>query len=292
MRKLKGNQGARKRAASVATSTELRENDGHESEIESADRSGASRGASATVAQPAQYPSEGSGGASESPAGAGESVHGVREPAGQYGSSQDPDANSKSQSELSSTREFETAEGRLSYSELAERLAVPLVAIYDEILQAKPEQIVIDSEWLCVCHKRLAGHLFPDWAGRFRDVNVQVGAHLPPPYYEVPIHMRQFCDDMTERLRHDPGTSVRSAAEFLAWADWRFQWIHPFKDFNGRIGRVLLAALLYKVGLPHVETAPTDPAARRRYLDALHTADASDLEPLTGLWSHRFMETL
>jgi fido (protein-threonine AMPylation protein) len=292
MRKLKGNRMPRKRAASAASTAKVKENDGHESEIESADRSGASRGASATVAQPAQYTGEGSGGAPESPAGAGEPVHGVREPAGQYGSSQDPDANSKSQSELGSIREFETAEGRLSYSELSERLAVPLVAIYDEILQTTPDQIVIDSEWLCVRHKRLAGHLFPDWAGRFRDVNVQVGAHLPPPYYEVPIHMRQFCDDLAERLRHDPGVSVRSAAKFLAWADWRFQWIHPFKDFNGRIGRVLLAALLYKLGLPHVETAPADPQLRRKYLDALQAADMQNLEQLEDLWLRRLEAAL
>jgi Fic family protein len=169
---------------------------------------------------------------------------------------------------------------------------VPLVAIYDEILQAMPDQIVIDSEWLCVRHKRLAGHLFPDWAGRFRDVNVQVGAHPPPPYYEVPIHMRKFCDDLAERLRHDPGTSVRSAAEFLAWADWRFQWIHPFKDFNGRIGRVLLAALLYKVGLPHVEMAPSDSRLRRQYLHALQAADTKSFEPLTDLWLRRLEAAL
>ncbi len=279
-------------AASVASTAKVKENDGHESEIESADRSGRSRGASATVAQPAQYPGEGSRGAPKSPAGAGEPVHGVREPAGQYGSSQDPDANAKSQSELGSTREFETAEGRLSYSELSERLAVPLVAIYDEILQANPDQIAIDSEWLCLWHKRLAGHLFPDWAGRFRDVNVQVGAHLPPSFYEVPIHMRQFCDDLAERLRHDPGASLRSVAEFLAWADWRFQWVHPFKDFNGRIGRVLLAALLYKLGLPHVETAPSDPAARREYLEALQAADQDSFGPLTDLWTHRIVELI
>ena len=279
-------------AASVASTAKVKENAAHGSEIESADRSGASRGASATVAQPAQYSGEGSGSAPESPAGAGEPVYGVREPAGQYGSPQDPDANAKSQSELGSTREFETAEGRLSYSELSERLAVPLVGIYDEILQAKPDQIVIDSEWLCMRHKRLAGHVFPDWAGRFRDVNVQIGAHLPPPYYEVPIHMRKFCDDLAERLRHDPGASVRSAAEFLAWADWRFQWIHPFKDFNGRIGRVLLAAMLYKLGLPHVEMAPADYAARREYLEALHVADNGNLGPLTDMWICRIAESL
>jgi hypothetical protein len=158
------------------------------------------------VAEAPQYAREGGGGASESPARAGEPVHGVREPAGQYRSPQDPDGGAEGQSELGSTHEFETAEGRLSYQELSERLAVPLVAIYDELLQESPKQLVINSEWLCFRHKRLAGHLFPDWAGRFRDVNVQVGSHTPPPFYEVPIHMRHLCDD----LRRGCCISIRS----------------------------------------------------------------------------------
>jgi fido (protein-threonine AMPylation protein) len=174
---------------------------------------------------------------------------------------------------------------------LSERLAVPLVGIYDEILQAKPDQIVINSEWLCLRHKRLAGHLFPDWAGRFRDVNVQVGAHVPPSFYEVPIHMRQFCDDLAERLRHDPGVALKSVAEFLAWADWRFQWIHPFKDFNGRIDRVLLAALLYRLRLPHVEMAPSESVQRAEYLNALRDADTGRLDALQDLWGQRLAES-
>ncbi|MCX5721922.1 MAG: Fic family protein [Nitrospirae bacterium] len=277
-------------AASVASSLKVKENDSHESETKPDDRPRASRGEAQAVAQPAQYPGEGGGGTSESPAGASEPVHGVRESAGQYGSPQDPDGDAEGQSELGSTREFETAEGRLSYQELSEHLAVPLVAIYDEILQSRPEQIILTSEWLCVRHKRLAGHLFPDWAGRFRDVNVQVGSHTPPPYYEVPIHMRQFCDDLSVRLLHLNQESVANCAELLAWADWRFQWIHPFKDFNGRIGRVLLAAMLYKLGLPHVETAPPDPEARTQYLGALGAADQGDLTTLAELWIRRFVE--
>ncbi|HEV8328314.1 MAG TPA: DNA methyltransferase [Nitrospiraceae bacterium] len=279
-------------AASVASLPKLKENDVHESEIEPADRSRSGRRAAATVAQPTQYAREGGVGSPESPAGAGEPVHGVREPAGQYGSPQDPDGGAEGQSELGSTHEFETAEGRLSYQELSERLAVPLVAIYDEILQESPKQLVITSEWLCHRHKRLAGHLFPDWAGRFRDVNLQVGSHTPPPYYEVPIHMRQFCDDLSARLLHLNQESVANCAELLAWADWRFQWIHPFKDFKCRIGRVLLAALLYKLVLPHIETAPTDPAVRRKYLDALQSADQGKLDPLTEMWKRRVEEAL
>ncbi len=234
-----------------------------------------------------QYAREGGGCASESVAGTGEPVHGVREPTGQYRSPQDPDG--EGQSELGSTREFETAEGRLSYQELSERLAVLLVAIYDEILQESPKQIVINSEWFRLRHKCLAAHLFPDWAGRFRDVNVQIGLHIPPSYYEVPIHMRQFCDDLNARLLHLNQESVANCAELLAWADWRFQWIHPFKDFNGRIGRVLLAALLYKLGLPHVVTAPTE-HNRRDYLDALQSADEGEVGPLTKMWMRRLAE--
>jgi fido (protein-threonine AMPylation protein) len=240
------------------------------------------------LAEEAQYAREGRGGAPESLTGAGEPVDGVREPASEYGAPEDPNGAHEGQGELGSTRYFETAEGRLSYSELAERLAVPLVAIYDEILQTNPDHIVITSEWLCLRHKRLAGHLYPDWAGRFRDVNVQVGSHLPPPFYEVPVLMRQFCDDLAERLRHNPGVHLAAAVEFLAWADWRFQWIHPFKDFNGRLGRVLLAALLYKLGLPHVETAPPDLPSRKAYLDALRAADRGDIAALTSLWIVRF----
>lgn len=278
--------------ASVASSSKVKENDGHESESDTADRPEAGRGATATVAQPAQYSGEGSGGAPESLAGAGEPVHGVRESTCEYEPPQDPDKDSTDEGQLGSTRYFETAEGRLSYSELSEHLAVPLVAIYDELLQAKPEQIVINPEWLCLRHKRLAAHLFPDWAGRFRDVNVQVGPHRPPPFYEVPIHMRQFCDDLSERQRHNPGASVGSVAEFLVWADWRFQWIHPFKDFNGRIGRVLLAALLYKLRLPHVEMAPSDPQLRRQYLDALQAADIQSFESLEDLWLRRLVVSM
>ena len=58
------------------------------------------------------------------------------------------------------------------------------------------------------------------------------------------------------------------------------------------MGRVLIAALLYKLALPHVETAPFEPSARRQYLEALNAADDGNLGPLTELWARRIAETL
>jgi fido (protein-threonine AMPylation protein) len=249
----------------------------------------------ASVAKEARNAGEGGGGSSESDSGTRRPVDGVRERTGEYGSPEDPPEESEESAEqLGSTRYFETAEGTLSYTQVSERLAVAQVGVLDEILQTVPEQIIITPEWLCLRHQALAGRLFPEWAGRFRDINVQVGFHTPPPFYEVPVLTRLFCDDLAERLSYiRPLESyVTEIAELLAWADGRFQWIHPFKDFNGRVGRVLLAAILYKLVLPHVETAPMEPLAKRRYLDALHAADNGDLGPLTELWMRRIVEQL
>jgi Fic family protein len=177
---------------------------------------------------------------------------------------------------------------------VAERLAVALVGVLDGILQSRSEGIGVTPDWLCGCHRALAAALFPEWAGRYRDVNVRVGTHTPPPFNEVPVLTRLFCDDLAERLRHvgpqeeDPDR----LAELLAWADWRFQWIHPFRDFNGRIGRVLLAVILYTLALPHVQTASVAPADRRQYLAALRAADGGDLRPLTRFWIDRLAEAL
>ncbi len=154
----------------------------------------------------------------------------------------------------------------------------------DELLDLEPGGIVVTPEWLRGIHKRIAGELFPDWAGRWRITEVQVGTHLPPLPRDMPVHVRNFCLDLEERLRYVSG--VQSVADLLAWVDWRFQWIHPFKDFNGRVGRILLVALAYRLGLPPVDPAATE-AGRASYFEALRQADGGDLRPLTELWLSR-----
>ena len=278
--------------AGVASDAEPKENTDDEDAEPSPHRPRQSQRQASGVAEAAQYAGESGDGPPENVAGAGHPVDGVRERSGEYGPSQDSPENQEER--VGSTRLLETAEGPLPYRQVSERLAVALTGILEDIVHIPPDQIVVTPEWLCLRHQALAGVLFPAWAGRYRDGNVQVGAHTPPPFYEVLGLVRLFCDDLDERLRHvRPAESdVSRVAELLAWTDWRLQWIHPFKDFNGRIGRVLLATVLYKLTLPHVETAPLEHDARRRYLDALRAADGGDLGPLTDVWLHRLAASL
>lgn len=188
---------------------------------------------------------------------------------------------------LDATRELATTAGSLTYTQISERLAVNIVHCLDDLLDSTPEDIAITPDWLRGIHNRLAGELFPEWGGRFRTTDVQVGTHLPPPAHTLAEQVSNFCLDLTERLRHLTG--AESIADLLAWVDWRFQWIHPFKDFNGRVGRILLVTLAYKLGLPPVDPAANDAQGDTKYsyFSALRAADRGDLTPLRDIWLER-----
>jgi CRISPR-associated endonuclease/helicase Cas3 len=185
------------------------------------------------------------------------------------------------------TRFIETARGVLSYAQLAPLLAERVLKIQqdieDELFAGRPldESLVLDF------HREICGDLTPNWAGRFRDAEVRVGEHHPPPPYRVPQLMRDYFADLNTRITALRDTNDPLLLELLAFAEGRLLFIHPFPDFNGRATRLFLAELLRRLELPAVELAPVSPAGRRRYLDALHAADKLDWQPLITVWKDR-----
>lgn len=226
--------------------------------------------------------------------GLGSKVHGIREGAGEYDpAGGTPGKRKDSTRPIDSTRYCETAQGTKTYSEIAEIVAVSVTKTIESIVEQAPEDIHVTPEWICKLHYDIASALFPDWAGHFRLVNVKVGTHSPPSFYEVPVHMRLYCDDLAVRLSSNfIDKDIAKFAETLAFADGRFQWIHPFKDFNGRVGRIILTALLYKLKLPPAETASPGTKERESYLEALRIADAGDFSLLTEIWIERLSKAL
>lgn len=72
--------------------------------------------------------------------------------------------------------------------------------------------------------------------------------------------MRQYCEDLEFRLSSLDVNSLLTDLflETLAFAEGRFLSIHPFLDFNGRVARMLLFALCYRLDLPPVELVPNE----------------------------------
>ncbi len=230
---------------------------------------------------------------SEKHTGAGKRVYGVR---GRTRKPEDVERISEDSEEYRPstryTRYIESSLGIKSYSELAPHLAKGVERVMASLLEQSPEELKITPEFICKLHKDAFGELFPSWAGRYRDKDVAVGIYNPPHYFEVPVLMRGCCDDLEFRfssLGSNPAISDM-LLETLAFAEGRLLSIHPFPDFNGRVTRMLLFALLYRLDLPPVQLVPDDrnEAETEEYLKALSEADQMNWQPLVEIWRKRF----
>lgn len=82
-----------------------------------------------------------------------------------------------------------------------------------------------------------------DRPGAYRDLEVHVGngeivVHQPPTYSEIPMHVEEFFVTLS-KLWPDA-----TPLELASYALWRINWIHPFKNGNGRCARAFAYACL------------------------------------------------
>ncbi len=115
-----------------------------------------------------------------------------------------------------------------------------------------PNGLPISVRLLCEAHRRLLdgargagkqpGELrrSQNWVGGTRPGNA---VFVPPP----PEHVSTLLADM-ERFIHDEATDLPPMVK-VALIHAQFETIHPFLDGNGRIGRLLIAALFEHWGL-------------------------------------------
>jgi Fic family protein len=128
--------------------------------------------------------------------------------------------------------------------------------------------------------------------GEYRDAQNFIGSHgdiraarfVPPPPIEVPGLMADL-----ERYLHEELVELPDLLR-IALAHYQFETIHPFRDGNGRIGRLLVMLLLVRDQILPGPLLPISVAIDRRrseYVDALL---AVSMEGAWERWLHFFLE--
>lgn len=132
-----------------------------------------------------------------------------------------------------------------------------LLYLFDHLSAKK----VLDEELILKLHGMLMNSIRQD-AGYYRQHGVRiVGADLPTAnYVKVPTLMQSLVTELSQG---------KDFLEHLASTHARFEQIHPFSDGNGRIGRLLMHAMLLQKNLPPVVIQPQK---KRLYYSYLNTA--------------------
>lgn len=136
-------------------------------------------------------------------------------------------------------------------------------------------------------HKIAFGWIFPEISGKFRNIEVIVSKHKPPRFHQVATLMKDFTEDLKIRLKYLPNIDnvnfLSELTDLLAWAHHRFLWIHPFTDYNGRIGRLLINIILLNLNLPPIELKVETKRGRTKYVAALQKSDEGHYDKLKQL---------
>ncbi|MFA4814590.1 MAG: Fic family protein [Candidatus Gracilibacteria bacterium] len=179
----------------------------------------------------------------------------------------------------------ETAFGIIPRSKLVPLEIEGIKRAWDFILQSQTKgKIPLTVSFLQEVHKVGFAWIFPDICGKFRTFEVTVSKHKPPRFFQVSQMMTDFTEDLKARLKCLPDFEeenfLKELVGILAWAHHRFLWIHPFFDYNGRIGRLLISIILMNLNLPPIELHVETKTGRTKYVDALSKADDGNFAPL------------
>lgn len=112
-------------------------------------------------------------------------------------------------------------------------------------------------------------------AGNYRksQLFIEGSDYRPPPAFEV----TKLIKNLLEWLEKNP--DELRPIEIAAVFHYKFVFIHPFDDGNGRLARLLMNLLLIKYGYPFTVIRTYD---RRRYYDTLRKADNGDFKPFVN----------
>jgi len=163
-------------------------------------------------------------------------------------------------------------------------------------LASKNKAINITPELILKLHQVSFGWIFPQWAGKYRKVQVTISGKETPPFYQLPELVINLCTDLKERLKHLSNSKsdnfIIEVVKLVSWFQHRFVFIHPFFDYNGRTGRMLTVLLLLKIGLPPIEIKAKTVSDRKRYISALQKADKGNFSSLENIISQALLENL
>ena len=112
---------------------------------------------------------------------------------------------------------------------------------------------------------------YPGEIGEFRRIRAEVTQSTFTPISE--FYVRPAMELLVEWVNSHLKKSVYDPVVLAAMAHVWFESIHPFRDGNGRTGRILMSYILIGCGLINVAIKGISKKDRDRYYDALEQAD-------------------
>lgn len=137
----------------------------------------------------------------------------------------------------------------------------------------------LDERILKTIHHLILKNIDDENAGTYRSINVRISGsqHQPPHFLQIAHEMKELF------VWYNQAKDQLHPVELAALFHFKFVYIHPFADGNGRTARLLMNLILMGHGFPPA-IVKAENKQRLTYYEALETASVEgDIQPFIEL---------
>ena len=136
---------------------------------------------------------------------------------------------------------------------------------------------------VCTIHREWLGNVY-EWAGQFRNVNITKGDFTFAMARHVPQLMKKFEKDVLKKYTPCIFISDDEIVTALAVVHTELMLIHPFREGNGRAGRLLSVLMALQAGLRGLDFTGIRGRKRQEYFNAIQAGLGQDYEPMKAVF--------
>lgn len=181
--------------------------------------------------------------------------------------------------------------GIKSKEEMEQVETLELERVTNEAIDFYDREHRFTSGDVCEMHRWWLGSIY-EWAGHYRSVMMSKGGFPFAAPLQIPQLMAEF--ERKELSRFTPCTfsSHEEVAEALAVVHTELMLIHPFREGNGRLGRLLSILMALQADLPPLDFSIVEGKKKAAYIEAVQAGMDRNYRPMSRVFSEVISRTL
>ena len=159
-----------------------------------------------------------------------------------------------------------------------------LFEVTDQLLDEFDKDHRFSANDLLEIHRRWLGSVYA-WAGKYRQVMMSKGNLT----FAAPAHIPRLMADFEKEIlaKYTPCTfeSRQKIVTALAIVHTELVLVHPFREGNGRVSRLLATLMALQAGLPFLDFSGFEKERREEYFAAVRCGLDRNYEPMEKVFT-------
>jgi cell filamentation protein len=163
--------------------------------------------------------------------------------------------------------------------------------IMEKLSSVYNKDYVFTASDICGIHEIWLNRIY-EWAGQYRSVNLSKDDFPFATANQIPRLMNEFERGVLKKYTPCRFPAIEDVVRAIAVVHTELVLIHPFREGNGRVARILSALMALQAGLPSLNFGGIKGKEREKYFAAVRAGMDKNYKPMEMIFNAVISRTL